>query len=422
MKTKVLVFVLCLFLLVSASGVFAAAVQEQEQEQKELTILTWNISFFEETIKGWIADFEKDNSEYNVQWIDKHGTELDAFLMTQLAAGEMPDIIDFQGSLYSKYAAMGALTPLGDYIKNDPETKNRYDQGLLDIALAFEGETYEVPFYYAPTLLYYNKLMFKEAGITRPPETFDELMSYAQRMTKNEKSGFMTINFDWIYWPLFRVNGVQLLTPDNKKAAFNTPAAVKTLETLSKLTASGAITRISWTKRWAELNDAFAAGIIGMFNSNSTTYHNVKANGDWINEDTMGIAPFPGGWKVSGQHGFAISALSKHPEGAWELLKVITNDKWGQSFAKQTNILTGNKAVDKWYMNQPAIKDDPLNYALIDIIMSNSEKITGHFPLAQEARIKDAFFTSIQGALLGDTSAKDALNKAEAEVNKILAE
>lgn len=421
MKTKLFVLFLCLlFVVFSGYNVFAAGVQEEKP--KELTILTWNIPFLEETIKGWIADFEAENPGFKVNWIDKKGTDIDAFLMTQLAAGEMPDIIDFQGALYAKYAGMGALAPLSDYVKNDPETKDRFNQGLIDKAFKYEDDLYEVPFYYAPTLLYYNKIMFKEAGITRPPETFDELMSYAQKLTKGEKSGFMTLNFDWIYWPLFHINGVSLLTPDNKKAAFNTPQAVKTLDTLAKLTANGTISRISWTKRWAELNDAFAAGIIGMFNSNSTTYHNVIATGDWINEDTMGIAPFPGGWKVPGQHGLAMSAFTEYPDAAWELIKIITNEKWAIEFAKKTNILTGNVVVDEQYMNLPEVKGNPLHYAVIQTILSNPDKITGHFPLAQEARIKDAFFTSIQGALLGEMSAQDALNKAEIEVNKILAE
>ena len=49
-------------------------------------------------------------------------------------------------------------------------------------------------------------------------------------MTKGEKSGLMTLNFDWLYWPLFAMNGVELLAPDGMtEAAFNTPAAVKTL-------------------------------------------------------------------------------------------------------------------------------------------------------------------------------------------------
>lgn len=419
MKLNKMFLFLCILLIVlSGSTLFAAGAKEAAP--KELTVLTWNIPFLEDTIKGWIADFEADHPGFKVKWIDKHGTELDAFLMTQIVAGEMPDIIDFQGALFSKYAAMGALQPLTPFLAKDAEAQQRYDKGLLESALAYDNETYQVPFYYTPSLLYYNKLMFKEAGITSPPKTLDELFSYAERMTKGEKSGFMTLNFDWLYWPLFAESGVEFLDPTGTKAAFNTPKAEALIKRLADLTAKGAISTISWTKRWAELNDAFAAGIIGMYNSNSSTYHNVKASGDWINEDTMGLAQFPGAWKVAGAHGFAMSSFTKYPQEAWELMKVMTNDKWAQEFIKQTNILTGNVNVDSWYMNQPEIKNDSLNYTLVDLAMKDSDKVTGHFPIAEEALVKDTFFNIIQGALLGETSAKDALNRAEVEVNKIL--
>ena len=60
-----------------------------------------------------------------------------------------------------------------------------------------------LPFYITKTLLFYNKAMFKEAGLSEPPKSFDEIMSHAQKMAKGEKTGFLTLNFDWLYWPLF---------------------------------------------------------------------------------------------------------------------------------------------------------------------------------------------------------------------------
>ena len=60
------------------------------------------------------------------------------------------------------------------------------------------------------------------------------------------------------------MNGVELLGPEGKKAAFNTPAATKVLEALTKATADGAINKVSWTGRWVEPNDAFASGTVGM--------------------------------------------------------------------------------------------------------------------------------------------------------------
>src|SRR5207244_12098028 len=122
-----------------------------------------------------------------------------------------------------------------------------------------------VPFYVSKTLLFYNKTMMREAGVTRPPQTFDELLEAARKMTKGEKSGFVTLNFDWLYWPLLAMNGVELLTPDLKKAAFNTPAAVKTVEALARATADGTINKVAWTGRCAEPNNAFPTGTVGHY-------------------------------------------------------------------------------------------------------------------------------------------------------------
>jgi hypothetical protein len=43
--------------------------------------------------------------------------------------------------------------------------------------------------------------MFKEAGLTGPPTSFDELLGFAQKTVRGEKTGFLTPNFDWLYWP-----------------------------------------------------------------------------------------------------------------------------------------------------------------------------------------------------------------------------
>ena len=97
-----------------------------------------------------------------------------------------------------------------------------------------------------------------------PPQSFDDILAFAQKMTSGEAlTGFMTLNFDWLYWPLFAMNGVQLVTPDLKKTAFNTPKAVEVLDKLAKATQSSAINKISWTGRWVEPNGAFGAGNVG---------------------------------------------------------------------------------------------------------------------------------------------------------------
>ena len=112
-------------------------------------------------------------------------------------------------------------------------------------------------------------------------------------MTSGEtSSGFMTLNFDWLYWPLFAMNGVELVTPDLKKAAFNTPKAAEVLDKLAKATQTNAINKISWTGRWVEPNGAFGAGNIGMLHAHSPAYFFFKGQGSWVTPETLGIGHF----------------------------------------------------------------------------------------------------------------------------------
>ncbi len=79
------------------------------------------------------------------------------------------------------------------------------------------------------------------------------------------------------------MNGVDLLSPDLKKAIFNTPEAIKTVEALAKATQDGAINKISWTGRWVEPNSAFAAGNIGMLQAHAPAFLWMKSKGKWMN-------------------------------------------------------------------------------------------------------------------------------------------
>src|SRR5260370_6809304 len=133
--------------------------------------------------------------------------------------------------------------------------------------------------------------MSRGGGLAGPPQSFGELLGFAEKMAKAEKTGFLTLNFDWLYWPLFKMNGIDLLSPDGKKAAFNTPQAIDALAQLAKATASGGINKISWTGRWVEPNGAFASGTVGMLHAHSPSYFFVKGHPPWTNDPPLRPPP-----------------------------------------------------------------------------------------------------------------------------------
>ena len=401
-----------------AVGLALALASGAAEAQKKITVLTWNIPVYKEKIEGWKEDFKKIHPDVTVEWIDKKGPEWPAFYQTQVVAGTPPDIINTQGALWLQYAAAGGLVDLTPYLAKDTEVKNRFYPEFL-ANWVYKGHNYMLPFYISKTLLFYNKPMLAEAGIKGPPTSFDELIADARKMTKGQHAGFLTLNFDWLYWPLFAMNGVQLTTPDHSKAAFNTPAGIKTLETLAKATSDGAIDKTSWTGRWVEPNNAFATGNIGLYEAHAPAYLYFSGQGKWVNQDTLGVAEMPGGWSTPNSHGLGISKGSKYPDIAWDFIKMVTNDKWGLVFGTTLKNLTGNKAADQQILAHFA-KDNPLVVEVLKTQIADLNKLTGNWPLAEDSEIKEAFYPEIQNALLGRKSAKDALADAERKVNRIL--
>lgn len=76
------------------------------------------------------------------------------------------------------------------------------------------GVTYAIPFHNSTPVLYYNKTLLAQKGITAPPQTWDELLADAKKLTDADKGqwGIMlpSTNDDyggWVFSSLVRANG-----------------------------------------------------------------------------------------------------------------------------------------------------------------------------------------------------------------------
>ena len=384
---------------------------------KKIAFLTWNLVHLESHIKGWIQGFTSTRPGTEIEWIDKKGPELPAFYQTQLAANTPPDVIDIQGALGLEYAAQGALADLTPRF-TDAAIKDRYDKDYLS-NWVFEGKNYMVPYYVSKTLLFWNKTRFKEAGLDKPPANFDEILAAADKIKGGDKTGMLTLNFDWLYWPLMQMNGVDLLSKDLKTATFNTAKAAEVVTKLAEATKSGAINGISWTGRWVEPNEAFATGNVGMLHAHAPAFFWIKGKGPWINGETLGAAQMPGNWATPNSHGLGISKGSKAPDLAWDFVKYLTDNEVATSFARIASLLTGNKEVDKAQLARFQ-KEDPLAFQVLSTQLEHTDKMCGNWRLGNDSRVKDGFWPEFQSAMLGRKDAKTALADAERRVTREL--
>ncbi len=405
---------------IAGTAAAAALAMPAIAQSKKLTFLSWNIVDQAAMFKVWFADFSKANGGVDIEWLDKKGPDLPPFYETQLAAGTPPDVVDLQGGIGIEYAAQGALLDLTPYLKAHPDVKARFNPDYLN-NWVWEGKNWLVPFYIAKTLLFYNKPLFQKAGLAGPATSFDELLTHAAKIgaVGDDQTGFLTLNFDWLYWALFRMNNVELLSPDLKKVAFNTQQMDEVLGKLAKATAGTAINKISWTGRWIEPLGAFASGKVGMLNAHSAAYFFLKGQAAWLNADTLGVAELPGNWSVPTLHGYAISKGTKDPDLAWAFVEFVTAKKQAQAMADSRRILTGYTDVDKELMSRVQ-KDEPLAYSVLQTQLEHTDKLCGNWPLPNDSRIKDAFWPEIQNAALGRKEPKAAMDAASRKVEREL--
>jgi len=388
------------------------------QAPKTISFLTWNLVIFEKQFKDWIGAFMASRPGVTVEWIDKKGPDLPAFYQTQLAAGTAPDVVDTQGALGLEYAGQGALLDLTPRLAAEAPVKGMYDADYLS-NWVFEGKNYMVPYYISKTLLFWNKTRFKEAGYDKPPASFAEIMAIIDKIKGGEKTGMLTLNFDWLYWPLMQMNGIDLLSKDLKNTTFNTPKMAEVLGQLAAATKSGGINSISWNGRWVEPNEAFATGNVGMLHAHSPAYNWFKGKGPWVNPETLGAAHMPGGWATPNSHGLGISKGSKNPDLAWDFLKYLTGGKVPEEFQRAARVLTGNSAIDKAYLAKVQ-QEDPLGYDVLKTQLEQTDKMCGNWRLGNDSRIKDAFWPEFQNAVLGRKEPKTAMSDAERKVAREL--
>jgi len=124
----------------------------------------------------------QDNFTPIVNWTDYVNK-----LVTQVAAGKPPDIINIAIEGIQLGLSKQLFRPLDDYVKNDPAAAKLIadvDKRLLD-GLSDQGKLYFLPNTWNTMLIYYNTKMFQAAGLDRPGDdwTWDDFLAAATKLT-----------------------------------------------------------------------------------------------------------------------------------------------------------------------------------------------------------------------------------------------
>jgi multiple sugar transport system substrate-binding protein len=177
--------------LALAAGV-AGAVTGSAKKQTALTIwVGWSKSTHEFGVfKSLIAEYNAKHPSVKVTAVSDIN---DDKIIAAIRSGSVPDVVSsFASSNVGSYCSSGGWINLGPLLKKSHVNTSQFPAASLYYT-QYNGVRCALPLLADDFGLYYNKTLFKKAGITRPPHTISELTADAKKLTQKNKDGSLKI-------------------------------------------------------------------------------------------------------------------------------------------------------------------------------------------------------------------------------------
>ncbi|MFI5756361.1 ABC transporter substrate-binding protein [Streptomyces sp. NPDC051569] len=110
-------------------------------------------------------------------------------ILAATTSGQGPDVLNIGNTWSASLQATGALLPWDKKNFDAIGGRDRFVDSAIAAAGAEGQDPSAVPLYSLAYALYYNKQMFADAGISKPPATWDELIADGQKISKDGKWG-----------------------------------------------------------------------------------------------------------------------------------------------------------------------------------------------------------------------------------------
>lgn len=339
-KSKMLSFVLAATLVFSLAACGNSTKENQgdtsssnsgktteKVSDKEITITFQNI-FPDPTdpknkiMKKLVAQYETEHSNIKIELDSLNTDQQKLKLKTQAASKEVPDITVVNPAAQMKpFVEAKLFAPLNDMLDQNG-LRGTFQEGLLDW-YSFDGNTYALPDGNNIAVVYYNKELFEQAGVT-VPTTFEEMLEVVKTlkakgitpMALGEKDSwtgsFLFMNM------LLRTNGPGFLQDViDKKKTFEDPAFLEAVDAFQSLVAAGAFQEGATSFDYNAGENLFKTGKSAMYFMGSWATGGIETSSV---DGKVGVFKFPtiGGkgdpneFMLAPGSAFAISANSKH--------------------------------------------------------------------------------------------------------------
>lgn len=323
---------IALLILLSCWAVFLITAKKLSSKN-EVVFWTLQMGDFSDYMNGIIKDFEKENPDIKIKWVDVPFSEGEKRTLAAILSDNPPDLINLNPDFSAILAQKGTLQKISE------QNTQQFNPEIIN-SLKYNGELYALPWYATSAITIYNKKLYNKAGFRTPPKTYEELIEISPQIkTRTNAYAFMpTITENDTMLKILNKYGI------NSWENINSKKSVEIFNAYKELYNQGLIPKETITQTQREALEKYMSGQIVFFQSGANFLNMIKENAPEIYENTDVTRQITGNL---GPYDFSLMNLvipvkSSHKDAALKFALFLTNEENQLALAKLTNVLATN--------------------------------------------------------------------------------
>jgi multiple sugar transport system substrate-binding protein len=379
----------------------------------------WAMGREGEVVADLVRDFERENPGITVEVQQIPWSAAHEKLLTAFVGGSTPDVSQLGNTWLAEFTALHALQPLGDRLAQSHDVSAAaYFPGIWDTNV-IGGDPVGIPWYVDTRVLFYRRDIFKRAGITTMPTTWEAWRAAMVAICRSEGPGHYAIFLPTNEWPQPMILGLQagasLLTDDNTRADFESPEFRRAFRFYIDLFHAGLAPPVS-NNQIANMYQEFARGGFAMVITGPWNLGEFRRRLPPELAAAWATAPLPGpdgpGVSMAGGSSLVVFRASRQRAAAWKLVEFLSRPEQQLRFYRLTGDLPAR--TEAW--RDSSLRGDPATQAFGDQLQRT--KSWPKVPEWEEISIR--LQDQVERAVRGVTTPDSALADLDREVDRML--
>ena len=330
------------------------------------------------------------------------------------------------------------LAPLDPFLRDANLTPAAYAfDDFFPISTAqgvSDGKRYDLPIFSATILLYWRRDIFERAGLTKPPETFDDMLETC-RILKEKVPDVAPVGLrgaagvEANLWPfpiLLYAQGGKFFRdfPKDMRPALSDPATIRAVEMWSTMVRQyGFSGMVNATHE--EVIVAMQQGRVAMVMDGHPLANLFLSQEKSQAYGKTSIAPVPRGpagrFPAFAEHGIGMARNARNKPAAWEFIKWATSQSVLLELALRTPYVASPRrstVQDARYQQKNNLAEGQYLPIVRQMLEERSPVYTP--PIPEWGEVGDTISSAISRATIGRQSAAEAMKQADIDVDRIL--